>query len=276
MVNIDTIDKELYNSIYVCPRIGDYKEIWTRIRGNKEILKEAIQVIKDKFGDKDVLKSHSITEFILLDYENVDSSIYQDLINTIYSNTDIARIVLNGASNGGDSFLLMSLFNPNLKLTEEQKAFAVDEAMNKLGTIRCQGMETDNYLQRLLQITSTKQAHGVGTFDIRYYILKNSNWTLEEKQKLVMDFWYDNEAYDECLNTWEWGIINDNANYKDNMIPSLNRDNLYEYTYDNLLDLYKKEKITTRIWNEIEFCKLMHKIRPQSWELETKLRRNRY
>lgn len=273
MVNIDTIDKELYNSIYVCPRIGDYKEIWTRIRGNKEILKEAIQVIKDKFGDKDVLKSHSITEFILLDYENVDSSIYQDLINTIYSNTDIARIVLNGASNGGDSFLLMSLFNPNLKLTEEQKAFAVDEAMNKLGTIRCQGMETDNYLQRLLQITSTKQAHGVGTFDIRYYILKNSNWTLEEKQKLVMDFWYDNEAYDECLNTWEWGIINDNANYKDNMIPSLNRDNLYEYTYDNLLDLYKKEKITTRIWNEIEFCKLMHKIRPQSWELEYKTKK---
>ena len=42
MVNIDTIDKELYNSIYVSPRIGDYKEIWTRIRGNKEILKEAI------------------------------------------------------------------------------------------------------------------------------------------------------------------------------------------------------------------------------------------
>ena len=164
----------------------------------------------------------------------------------------------------------MSLFNPNLKLTEEQKAFAVDEAMNKLGTTRCQGMETDNYLQRLLQITSTKQAHGVGTFDIRYYILKNSNWTLEEKQKLVMDFWYDNEAYDECLNTWEWGIINDNANYKDNMIPSLNRDNLYEYTYDNLLDLYKKEKIATRIWNEIEFCRLMHKIRPQSWKLECK------
>lgn len=270
MVNIDMIDKELYNSIYISPRIGDYKEIWTRIRSNKEILKEAIQVTKDKFGDKDVVKSLSIAEFILLDYKNIDSNIYQELINIIYSNTDIARIVLNGASNGGDSFLIMSLFNPNLKLTEEEKAFAVDEAMNKLGTTRCQGMETDNYLQRLLQITSTKQAHGVGEFDIRYYILKNANWTTAEKQKLVMDFWYDNEAYDECLNTWEWGIINDNANYKDSMLPSLNRDNLYEYTYNNLLDIYKKEKTATRIWNEIEFCKLMHKIRPQSWELECK------
>lgn len=41
---------------------------------------------------------------MLLDYENVDSNIYQNLINTIYSNTDIARIVLDGASNGGNSF----------------------------------------------------------------------------------------------------------------------------------------------------------------------------
>ena len=60
MVNIDMIDKELYNSIYISPRIGDYKEIWTRIRSNKEILQEAIQVTKDKFGDKDIVKSLSI------------------------------------------------------------------------------------------------------------------------------------------------------------------------------------------------------------------------
>ena len=130
MVNIDMIDKELYNSIYVSPRIGDYKEVWSRIKNNKEVLRGAIQITKDKFGERDIVKGLSIAEFILLDYENVDSNIYQNLINTIYSNTDIARIVLDGASNGGNSFLLMSLFNPNLKLTEEQKAFAVNEAMN--------------------------------------------------------------------------------------------------------------------------------------------------
>ena len=122
MVNIDMIDKELYNSIYVSPRIGDYKEVWSRIKNNKEVLRGAIQITKDKFGERDTVKGLSIAEFILLDYENVDSNIYQNLINTIYSNTDIARIVLDGASNGGNSFLLMSLFNPNLKLTEEQKA----------------------------------------------------------------------------------------------------------------------------------------------------------
>lgn len=104
MVNIDMIDKELYNSIYVSPRIGDYKEVWSRIKNNKEVLRGAIQITKDKFGERDIVKGLSIAEFILLDYENVDSNIYQNLINTIYSNTDIARIVLDGASNGGILF----------------------------------------------------------------------------------------------------------------------------------------------------------------------------
>lgn len=270
MVNIDMLDKELYNSIYVYPRIGDYKEVWSRIRNNKEVLREAIQVTKDKFGERDIVKGLSIAELILLDYDNIDLDIYNDLINTIYSNTDIARIVLNGASNGGDSFLLMSLLNPNLKLTKEQKAFAVNEAMNKLGTTRYSEVKIDNYFQRLFYTISTKQAHGVGAFDIRYYILKNSNWSLEEKQKLVMDFWYDNVMYSEYLNAWEWNIINDNANYKGNPVSQFNIDYLYEYSYNDLLLFYKDEETTTRIWNEIEFCKLMHKIRPQLWEVEYK------
>lgn len=273
MGNIDMLDNELYNSIYVYPRIGDYKEVWSRIRNNKEVLREAIQVTKDKFGERDIVKGLSIAELILLDYDNIDLDIYNNLINTIYSNTDIARIVLNGASNGGDSFLLMSLFNPNLKLTKEQKAFAVNEAMNKLGTTRYSEVKIDNYFQRLFYIISTKQAHGVGAFDIRYYILKNSNWSLEEKQKLVMDFWYDNVMYSEYLNAWEWNIINDNANYKGNPVSQFNIDYLYEYSYSDLLLFYKDEETTTRIWNEIEFCKLMHKIRPQSWELEYKTKK---
>ncbi len=106
MVNIDMIDKELYNSIYVSPRIGDYKEVWSRIKNNKEVLRGAIQITKDKFGERDTVKGLSIAEFMLLDYENVDSNIYQNLINTIYSNTDIARIVLDGASNGGEFFFI--------------------------------------------------------------------------------------------------------------------------------------------------------------------------
>lgn len=71
---------------------------------------------------------------MLMNYNFVDEVAYKKLISSIYTNKDIARIVINGASNGGYSFLLMSLWNHNLKLTEEQKAFAVNEAMNKIGT----------------------------------------------------------------------------------------------------------------------------------------------
>ena len=152
---------------------------------------------------------------------------YNNLINSIYTNTDIARIVMDGAANGGYSFLLMSLWNHNLKLTEEQKAFAVNEAMNKIGTARWQqseeefskklddmGINDDNttfinidgcinpigqksgaqYMNYMFSTLSTTQAHGTGEFDIRYHILRNPNWSLDEKQKLIMDFWYDDKT----------------------------------------------------------------------------------
>ena len=227
--------------------------------------------------------------------------LYNNLVNSIYTNTDIARIVVDGASNGGFSFLLMSLWNHNLKLTEEQKAFAVNEAMNKIGTTRWQqskeafskklddmGISDDNttfinidgcinpigqksgsqYMNYIFSTLSSTQAHGVGEFDIRYHILRNPNWSLDEKQKLIMDFWCDDETYDEYLEQWEWGIINDSANFKDNPASLFEKLDLYEYTYEMLLKFYGDKETTDRIWNEIQFCKQMHQLRPQQWELE--------
>lgn len=239
---------------------------------------------------------------MLIDYESVNQEIYQKLVNLIYSNTDIARIVLDGASNGGYSYLLMTLWNPNLKLTEEQKQFAVSEAMNQLGTTKYEqrqeefskklddmgitddevvmvemdecglqpcGRKTANeYMNFMFSTLSDTQAHGTSPFDIRYQILRNSNWTLEEKQKLVYDFWTDDETYDEYLEQWEWGIINDEANYKGESLSQLDKAELYEYTYQTLLDFYGDELTTDNIWNEINFCRTMHLLRPQKWEID--------
>lgn len=52
-----------------------------------------------------------------------------------------------------------------------------------------------------------------------------------------MDFWEDDETYDE-------------------------------YSYDSLLKFYGDKDITDKIWNEIQFCKQMHILRPQQGELE--------
>ncbi len=303
MVDIEKIDNELYIARYGLPRIGDAEDLWNQIKSNSEVLREAVKIRRNKWNNGDLVNGLTISDAMLIDYRNVDQIAYSQLINSIYTNTDIARLVMDGASNGGYSFLLMSLWNHSLKLTEEQKAFAVDEAMNKIGTTRYkkqsdeyskkldeQGITDDitttididgcvnpigaksknEYFNYMFSMMSDTQAHGTGAFDIRYHILRNPNWTLEEKRKLIMDFWYDDETYDEYLEQWEWSVVNDNENYKGQPLPPFDRYELFnEWSYEMLLEYYGNKETTDRIWEEMEFCRQMHELRPQQWEIKT-------
>ncbi len=279
MIDIEQIENTLYRLMYVLNKRDECIKMWSLIRKYKGILRDAIKIKKDKFNKKDTLSCLTIAEFILRDYKNVDNEIYYELINAIYSNKDIARIVLDGYSNGGYSFLLMSLMNDNLKLTDSQKNFAVRETMNKIGTSRFNKIKgnfynrvykeknnsnnDDNFSKKYntLYNLNTKVAHGFGHFDIRYYILKNNNWTVEEKKKLVYDFFDDYEEYLEYFYEWENAIIYDNVNYKDSPMSLLSNDNLYNYSYDELLDFYQDKDTTDRIWKKIDFCKLILSLR---------------
>lgn len=303
MLDIEKLDNELYIARYGIPRIGDANSIWNRIRGNSDVLMEAVKVSKNKWKNGDTVNGLAISDFMLVDYKNVNHVAYNELIKSIYTNRDIARIVVDGASNGGYSFLLMSLWNHNWILTDEQKAFAVDEAMNKIGTTRYKKISSEyskkldengitddvtttieidgcvnpigaksknEYFNYIFSVLSDTQAHGVGAFDIRYCILRNPNWTLEEKQKLIMEFWEDDETYDEYLEQWEWGVVNDAVDYKEDSLPPFDRYDLFnEWTYEMLLKYFGNKEITDRIWEEIDFCKKMHELRPQQWEIET-------
>ena len=295
--------KQIDNDFYLIKQTSDKKteKYWNKIKNNKDLLKWAIKPTKDRFKEKDIVNGLAICDAILVDYENIDKDIYEELINLIYSNTDIARIVQNGYTNGGCSYLLMTLWNDDLKLTEEQKKFAVLEAMNKIGTTRykkakeeyAKKLEEHNitdditttieidgslnpigaktkmeYMNYLFYSLSDTQAHGRGAFDIRYWILRNNNWSIEEKQKLIMDFWYDDEEYDEHLEQWEWNIVNDDANYQEDTLDKFDKCSLYDYSYNHLLTLYHNKGITDRIWKEIKFCEQMHELRPQQWELK--------
>lgn len=301
MKNIRKIDNELYAALYGVPIRGDATLIWDSIKNNDELLAESIKMEKDKFGERDLVKGLTICDSILIDYKNINKEIYEKLVDLIYSNKDIARIVVDGYGNGGYSFLLMSLWNHELVLTDEQKAFAVSEAMNKIGTTYWKkkkeefsneldscGINNDDtvvlefggsknpigakagmeHLHYTFASLSDSQAHGYGEFDIRYWILRNPNWTVEEKKRLVYDFYEDSEEYDECLEQWEWAIVNDPANYKGDSFPYLDKCELYYYVYDQLLNFYCSKEITDKIWEELEFCRLMHSLRPQQWELE--------
>lgn len=246
MEDFRKIDDKLYHAKYYDKKVGIQEEIWKSIKNNKELLEWAINPTKDKFGERDLVNGLAICEDILVDFNSVDNEVYQKLVDLIYSNRQIAGIVLGGYNNGGYSYLLITLWNLNLKLTDNQKAFAVEEAMNK---------------------------NDSRVFDMRYWILRNPNWSLEEKQKLIMDFWTDDEVYDETLEQWEWSIVNDHANYKGNPMSLLEKDKLYEYSYNTLLKFYDDKETTDRIWEEIQFCKQMHQLRPQQWELESTKRR---
>lgn len=307
MLDIEKIDNKLYIARYGIPRVGDANSIWNRIRDNSDVLMEAVKVRKNKWKNGDTVNGLAISDFMLVDYKNVNHVAYNELIKSIYTNRDIARIVVDGASNGGYSFLLMSLWNHNWVLTDEQKAFAVDEAMNKIGTTRYKKISSEyskkldekgitddvtttieidgcvnpigaksknEYFNYIFSVLSDTQAHGVGAFDIRYCILRNPNWTLEEKQKLIMEFWEDDETYDEYLEQWEWGVVNDAVDYKEDSLPPFDRYDLFnEWTYEMLLKYFGNKEITDRIWEEIEFCKKMHELRPQQWEIETPLQK---
>lgn len=298
MTNIKEIDKELYYQKYIKKDYEKLNTLWNKVKDNKELLEEAIIVTKNKFGE-DTLKSLSICECMLITYDKVDKEVYQKLVNTIYSNEQIARKVLDGAANGGFSFLLYTLFNQNLKLTEEQKAFAVDEAMNKKGTTRYkklretykqelaeQGINDDQtvvvdldgmktpvgakgfnmYMFGMMYGMSEMLAHGQGEYDIRYHILRNSNWTNEEKKKLIDEFWYNPKTYEERLEQWEWGIIND-ASSEDIILEMWL---LYDYTYQDILELSSNDKEKAdNIWNEINFCRTMIDLKTPSYLKET-------
>lgn len=298
MMDIKEIDKQLYYQRYIRKDYDKLNKLWNKVKNNKELLEEAIQITKNKFGE-DTLKSLSICECMLITYDTVDKEVYEKLVNTIYSNEQIARKVLDGAANGGFSFLLYTLFNQNLKLTEEQKAFAVDEAMNKKGTTRYKklreayrkelnkkginndqtvvvdldGMKTpvgahafNSYMFGMMYGMSEMLAHGQGDYDIRYHILRNLNWTNEEKKKLIDEFWYNPKSYEERLEQWEWGIIND-ASSEDIILEMWL---LYDYTYQDILELSSNDKDKAdNIWDEINFCRTMIELRTPSYLKET-------
>ena len=260
MIDIEKIDNELYGAIYALPMVDNKRKIWNRIKKNSDILREAVEVRRNKWDNGDILKGITIADTMLRDANGCDPIAYIKLIDSIYSNVDIARIVLDGASNGGDSFLLMSLNNHNIILSDEQKEFAVKEAMNKLGTIKHKELN-DNYFSYLLMSLSSTQAHGVGAYDIRYSIVRNSNWDINEKKKLVKDFWYSDVEYKNVLNEWEWDIINSLICFRDD-IEVFDIDELYTYSYDDLLGIYNDKGFVDGIWSDISFCKMMQNLRP--------------
>lgn len=252
--NLTRLENALYGAIYGVPQTGDFKTIWNEIKKNPELMRQAVQVKRNKWNTGDTLEAITIADTMLVDYQSSDPEAYQSLVQTVFQNKDIARMVLDGASNGGYSFLLMCLWNPTVKLSEEQKQFAEEEAMYKAGTTLSKEEKVSS------PNGSLPWAHGRGAYDIRYQILRNPNWSEAEKERLIYAFFKEDDYYREMLNDWEWGVVNDS--FQEDNLPSLEIDTLYEETLDSLEKRFQDKKRAKALWDEIEFCRLMIKLRP--------------
>lgn len=218
-----------------------YYVIWNELKDNEEVLKTAIKLVKNR-KDEDTLFGLAIAEAILDHYNDVSIDIYNELIKTIYTNETIAKI----EGKRKFTFLEMTLYNPDLELTNEQKSFAEKEAMT----------------QPNAKLYNTTYYHSDGSFDIRYLILMHKAWDMEEKAELIYDFYQDDSYYAEVLDDWEWDIVN----YYSSDLSELDMAELYEYTYKDISDKYNKED-TDSIYEEITMCKLFHQMRPEKWEI---------
>lgn len=196
---------------------------------------------------------------MLYDYDNLDAKAYEKLINLVFSNTYVARLTIGEAELSGFSFLLLSLCNLNLKLTEEQKVFAEREAMYKFNIPFSKKNSVEERDKFKIE-NAAAQVHGHGYFDIRYHILRNPNWCFEEKKKLVDMFWPDQSEFITFLEQWELDIVNANENYLLSNFSSLDISKLFDYSYEYLVELYQNKIIADKIYAEITFCEEMDEL----------------
>lgn len=219
---------------------------WDRIKNNIDLLNWAIET--HKVGNRDFVNGISICESILLNYDDVDKTVYQRLIDSMLRRrdsvdddyyTDIARTREYIWPDGyeSSSFLTLALENPTLALTDDQKELAL--------------IETHNQPKSIGNAVKVCMVHGMGIYDIRYAILKNRSWSNTEKEELIKCFWVNNEDFKKVFAQWLSDFIENpsNINIKGEK-PSV-------YIMDrNIGDIekqYKDPKKAQRIRLEVQF-----------------------
>lgn len=250
-------DTNLHLALYGYPKSGDAQKLWEEIllkQGNNGLLREAIKPIMNKKGES-MIQAPTICDCILKNYTKVDETIYQELVNYIYTIPTIARTKAGGVfSKSNSSFLVQTLQNHNLILNERQKLTAVTEALSMPGAILSNDSETKG--------TNILKAHGTTPFDIRYEILMNPNWTIEEKANLIYDFYEKDEDFNEVICTWEEDIINNSSFYSQKGFQAMDVNKLYCYSEEELSQYYPNGEIRKIIKDEIRMYELFHQMRP--------------
>lgn len=173
------------------------RERWEGVKKDEDFLALATSITKRDDEKKAAeLYSPLISSLVLMDYDNIDSLIYEILIDVIYSNPKIS-IISNLFTTPNYTLLETSLFNPNLFLNEKQANFLFNMVVSDYEKIRLKRetlrkLDAQYYLNRtnyskpyiskgildLKEFISNRDNNPLfvnAPADIRYFILNNEN-----------------------------------------------------------------------------------------------------
>jgi len=233
MITEFTLDLYLNHleSIFLGRDIKKIKKVWNKTVDNMKILEYSSNLINDSF------KSNVIVEKILEEKRLYNTEVYNKIINIIYSNKILQR--KKTLINCSNSFLTTTLYNENLILNDKQKKLLVFEAKNSLYADKTFNIDLKNF----------ESIHGSGLNDIRYRILCNVSFPVDEKINLIKTFYLDDEMKLAILKELEWNIALELNMYN----CSDNYDEIYALDINNLSE---------NIVSKINLCREIKNILP--------------
>ena len=219
----------LFEKIYLSKNKKQKEKIWNKIKYKTNILEYAIQINDKQF------RANIIAYKILTDKSFWNTDLYKKIIDKIFLYNELAKTKINGYS-----FLILALENENLKLTKEQKKFLIFEAEN------CP--HTEKYYNE--KRNDETNMHGYGFRDLRYKILKNISFTIQEKTNLFMFFYKDDEIKLDILNEFEWEIAKVLG-----IISEEDYSSIYHLEENDIKKKIQDEKQVKEILDKITLCK---------------------
>lgn len=175
-----------------------------------------------KINEDKVLLNEEFFAYILLDNTNIKPEVFDSLIKLIYSNITVSRLsIYLEEYHSNFSLLTLSLFNKKLKLNKEQKEYAIKEIKSK---------ETASHVNN--------------GYDSRYALIRNLNWSLEEKVELIPDI------YDAI--TIEQKILEIKNNIRKRIVVDRDIKDLEDLTYVDYYALVKDQDDRDYVFDEVQ------------------------
>lgn len=215
--------KEGIDSNNLTEQFNKLFEKYSDKKGNNRLFKKK----KQNISENDILLNEEFFSYILVDPDGINENILNDLYKLVYSDLFISRLSISIDNyNNSFSLLTLSLINNKKILSEDEKKFVIKELLS-----------------------SETASHKNNGYDLRYFILRNDNWSYIEKKDIVSSV-YDVLTIDQKVFEWKEKINN-------KCIVKLSFNAMNKISFEDLYQIVKNHEDVEWVWKEIQVCNLM-------------------